>query len=906
MKKLILILLLATPILGTASHIVGGEFELIHISGSNYRLNLVLYFDKHNGNPGAKDQNITARIFRMWDNAPMMDVFLPLISEIEVAYSQPGCSIGDLDTDKLTYTTTISLSPNSFNHPAGYYVAWERCCRNYDITNIYSQPPGPAAIFAGQTFYLEIPPVVKNGEPFIDSTPRLFPPLSDYACKGKPYYVDFSGTDDDGDSLVYSLVTPLNTKGAIAVPPGGPGSRPYPDVLWAPGFSLDEVMRGAPDLAISTEGLLTVTPTMTGLFVFAAKCEEFRDGVKIGETRRDFQMLVVECRTAVPPVIKGRKLNDPSFTFRETMNVTFPHSIPNDARCIEVEVSDLDILNDFDGFTEQVRIRARVYGKASMQEVTFKTLTSATLNAAKTTATFTICFDECPPEKNTPYRIDIIAYDDACALPLLDTLRMTVTVQTPPNTPAHFVEPASDVVYSANEGDAKKIWPLKVVDDEGDLLTYGVKPKGFALASVGMNAILNRPTQGLLEGFFDWDPACDKYDFSVKRTFAVTLYADDDDFCSFNKPDSLHFNLTLIPPPNADPIIDTDLTTNASERFVDGGEVRIFEKIEFNVFGHDDDAGYPISFQAAGIGFKMIDYGMVFPLTAGEVDIASHFTWPLECSYFDLKERDVFVIEFILVDNSNKCKIYQADTVDVAFRILPPLNKQPELTMQNMHPETTVGVNAATTFLGKPIEFLFIGTDDDQTPVVDNIKIEMIGATGNLKPEGYSFSPVSGQRHIETKFFWNPDCSIFKDNLFLNNYEFKFRIFDDHCESAEADTVELKLNIEDYTSTDEAFEPPNVFTPNDDNFNDYFAMDGYEPRTKDDGIYDPNKEIGLPLDNCLNRFEYINIYNRWGKLVFTSDNRYFRWYAPDAAAGVYFYLLKFTNKDYKGSLTVRF
>ena len=219
MKQLILILLLCLPFLGAASHIVGGEFELLHISGNVYRLNLVLYFDVHNGNPGAKDLSATARIFRMRDNRVMKDVILPLTSESEVLYSQIECAIGDLVTSKLIYTSTVTLSDNEFNDPLGYYVAWERCCRNYEIDNIFSEVPSPGTIFAGQTFYLEIPPVVKNGKPFIDSSPRLFPPLSDYACKGKPYYVDFSGTDDDGDSLAYSLATPLNTKVGIALPP---------------------------------------------------------------------------------------------------------------------------------------------------------------------------------------------------------------------------------------------------------------------------------------------------------------------------------------------------------------------------------------------------------------------------------------------------------------------------------------------------------------------------------------------------------------------------------------------------------------------------------------------------------------------------------------------------------------
>jgi hypothetical protein len=212
------------------------------------------------------------------------------------------------------------------------------------------------SLFAGQTFYLEFPPVVKDGQPFINSTPRLFPPLSDYACPNRRYYIDFGGTDDDGDSLVYSLITPLSTKVGVALPP--PGPRPYPNVTFQPGFSVNNFMQGDPDLAISDDGFLTVTPRFQGLFVFAVRVEEFRNGVKLGEVRRDFQMLVIEsCPVAEPPSITGRMLNDTQ-VFEGNMNVTFSNTTSDQDRCIEVEVSDPDAAKMSDGFKEKISIRA--------------------------------------------------------------------------------------------------------------------------------------------------------------------------------------------------------------------------------------------------------------------------------------------------------------------------------------------------------------------------------------------------------------------------------------------------------------------------------------------------------------------------------------------------------------------
>src|SRR5258708_32579314 len=330
MKKFLFVSLLLVVLPVYASHIVGGEFELSHLNGYNYQLNMILYFDDIHGLSGAFDNSVAASIFRKRDNVFITSLTLPFISRTPVLYTQQTCSADSLKTDRILYSSSITLSPDTFNDPDGYYVTWQRWCRNYNITNIYSQPGG-GSLYAGQTFYLEFPPVVKSGQPFVNSSPHLFPPLSDYACPGRPYYVNFAGVDDDGDSIAYSLTTPLNTISQVALPSAAPG--PYPTVHWRPGFSLENIMNGSPDLRISSDGLLTCTPTMQGLFVFAVKAEEYRNGVKIGETRRDFQLFVVDgCEPDQAPQITGKKLADASFSYINNMSVSFSNTVADGDR----------------------------------------------------------------------------------------------------------------------------------------------------------------------------------------------------------------------------------------------------------------------------------------------------------------------------------------------------------------------------------------------------------------------------------------------------------------------------------------------------------------------------------------------------------------------------------------------
>lgn len=898
MKKLYLTLLLLVSFPLLASHIVGGEFELIHLSGSNYRLNLIIYFDQLNGNIGAKDPSARVYIYRKRDKQLMGSVLLTLNSESNVSYTQPSCSKGEIVTSKLIYTSTLVLAPDQYNDTAGYYVVWERCCRNYTITNIYSQVPQGTNISAGQTFYLEFPPVVKDGQPFVNSSPRLFPPLNDYACPFRPYYVDFAGIDDDGDSLVYTLTTPLNTTSNAALPP--PSAGPYPTVIWRPGYSLTNVINGLPDLRISTDGLLTATPRTQGLFVFAVKVDEYRNKIKIGESRRDFQMLVVDnCPSAEAPRIEGKKLTNNTFSTTGNLSVSFDNTITDEDRCINVRITDPDASKISDNFTEKISIRAvgLNFPNKNLKEI-LPEVTSATLINGSS-VDFKICFPRCPYFEGGPYQVGIIAQDDACSLPLSDTLRVTVNVQPPVNTDPYFTS-SKLTIDQLQEGDNKS-WAFQAKDNEGDELVVSILTDGFVLKDAGMTLEYSQVTPGLVNGVLKWDTFCDMYDFTKRTSFEVKIRIDDTDECDFGEPDYAVFKLNVNLPGNSDPIIDTDLTTNPSERFVPGVQRKINETLEFTVTGKDIVDNDFLTLSARGKDFALADYGISFPTVSGRGILQSKLKWDISCANVNPNKKDNFVLQFIVVDNSNKCRFYKADTVEVEVIISPPDNAKPMLQVEEAFGRS---INDTIEFvLGQPIQFNFLGTDTDTQPAKDVLTLSLFEASGSVEPEGYIFEPREGRSPVQSFFSWNPDCSIFKDNTFTNTYRFAFRLGDDKCYNSKADSVVLHFKVLDGSVTTDNFLPPNVITPNGDGFNDYFAVEGIDPGP-DDRNYDA--DINFPQDNCVNQFESVAIFNRWGNKVFGSTDRRFRWYAPNEAAGVYFYVFRFTNKEYKGSLSVRY
>ncbi|RAW02621.1 T9SS type B sorting domain-containing protein [Pseudochryseolinea flava] len=894
MKKLILLLFCVIAFEVSASHIVGGEFEIRYIPGSNFRydVRLILYFDGLFGEPNAMDQIINARIFRKHDNQLMENVQLHLYDTVNVEYFQKDCSNGSVVTLKLIYTLPLSggvpsskvMSSATYNHPEGYYIVWERCCRNYQITNIYSQQPedgsdkDPEA--AGQSFYLEFPPVVKDGKPFINSSPRLFPPLSDYGCPNQYYYIDFAGKDDDGDSLAYSIVTPMNTHQTVAFPQSGPA--PFDSVRWKPGFSRTNVMMGNPDLRITQDGLLTVTPTRSGLFVFGVRCVEYRDGVKIGEVRRDFQMFVLdglECPTPKPPVIEAKPKDAPDNAFvANNIQVNYAHDVSDENRCIQVRVSDADSQNPNDNKEENISIRVIPIGfkDPAVKEV-LPIDTTAVLKDGST-AIFEICFPECP-YLGGPFKLGIIAQDNACPLPRLDTIFVDVDINIPNNNPAIFQNDQVTATYL--EGQATPTWLVKATDANLDsirLRTPATDP--YDIFDYGFTFEQTKDQLGLVEGLLRWDTRCDVVDFSDRTNFDFYFLANDNDFCDYTPADTMKFDLAIDLYDFHSPTISTEISPDSIIN------AKLFETIDFDVIGKDQDND-KVKLIARGLDFDFATSGISFTERSALGNVVSPAVWMLNCDNIPLDDQQEFRMQFIVVDEENRCHYYLADSINVKVKVSKPSNKNPELVVTG---------NKDAYTLGETISFELVGSDVDVSPT-DKLKIELANADGTTPPQGYTLE-ADAPFGPNAKFSWTPGCEIFANDVYTNDYTFTFRVLDDRCYNEKDTALDVTFSIKDVERETVSFLPPNVISPNNDGKNDFFAM----ARRDDSG----NLISILPNDNCTGTFVKFIIYNRWGTKVFETNDRDFKWSPEDDHGGVYFYTLKYSTFDYKGTIVLTF
>ncbi|WP_221392235.1 gliding motility-associated C-terminal domain-containing protein [Dyadobacter sp. NIV53] len=314
LKTFILLTWLITGNQVKANHIVGGELRMKSVGSGKFEISLIQYWDKKNliiPTPtvgGNRDPDAELYIYSKRNNMLMDLLTVTYNSTSQIEYQNKACATSrSLETLTGIYTGTISLQSGRYNDPEGYYIVWERCCRNDDINNIVN--PGEN----GMVFYLEFPPLT-----VVNTSPVFQAPNGQYICINRDFTMNMSATDEDGDELRYTLVTPMRGNTSPDDPIGNDSRKNgYPLVTWINGVSLNNVISGSQPLRIDNDGLLKVNANRIGLYVFTIQCEELRNGKRIGLVRRDFQLLVIDCNDETPeqPVVMvdNKPVNEISF-----------------------------------------------------------------------------------------------------------------------------------------------------------------------------------------------------------------------------------------------------------------------------------------------------------------------------------------------------------------------------------------------------------------------------------------------------------------------------------------------------------------------------------------------------------------------------------------------------------------
>lgn len=277
----------------SATHIVGGEITYRCLGNNKYEIILTVYRDCYYGDPNVGFDDPA------WLGFYSTATKLPILSlgpqgVVNVPYDATDtldqqltseCNIigQDICVHRAVYRKVVTLPKLA----GGYTVVYQRCCRNQTLQNI------EVPLNSGAVFSIEI------SEKALDecnSSPRYedWPPI--YICANKPLDYDHSAIDDDGDQIIYRLCNPYmsgdTSEGRIFPPP----PPPFDTVVWAPGYSLQNLLGGPDPLRIDQNtGIIQGTPTIIGQFLVGVCAEEFRNGVLLSRIRRDFQYNVRDC-----------------------------------------------------------------------------------------------------------------------------------------------------------------------------------------------------------------------------------------------------------------------------------------------------------------------------------------------------------------------------------------------------------------------------------------------------------------------------------------------------------------------------------------------------------------------------------------------------------------------------------
>lgn len=273
-----------------ATHIVGGEISYEDLGGGTYRIRLVVYRDcgPTNANGTGFDDAASVGIFNgagQLVNVVNIPLSFQNVGEVPVVLENPcGTPPPSVCVEQAVYQQVVDIGES----PNGFTLSYQRCCRNPSIINLTNPDD------AGATFTTQIPGTSVTEDENSSPVWNSLPPVA--LCAGFDFFFDHSATDADGDSLAYSLCSPMFGGTPNQPAPNPPNGPPYTDVNWAPGYSATNPIDGNPAFEIDpVTGYLTGMPTQAGQYVIGICVEEWRDGQLLSNSNRDFQFNVTVC-----------------------------------------------------------------------------------------------------------------------------------------------------------------------------------------------------------------------------------------------------------------------------------------------------------------------------------------------------------------------------------------------------------------------------------------------------------------------------------------------------------------------------------------------------------------------------------------------------------------------------------
>jgi hypothetical protein len=271
-----------TTITSNAWHLTGGEMFYECLGNNQYQITIQVYRDFNTQQGSAFDNPLLLSVFDGNGQTPngfSNPLSIPY-NNVSMLSNQNFCAINTLDFEMATYTTYLTLPLNA----SGYHISYQRCCLNANISNVFNPNNyGMTLTTFISTYALSV----------CNSSPQFNHNVTPTFCIGSPILMDYSGSDINGDSLVYSFSEPYHGL-STANPSGISSPPPYSYVPFIPPYTVNQPL-GTNITIDSSTGIISGVLNNAGNYYFGIKIADYQNGILISETRRIFLIHMVAC-----------------------------------------------------------------------------------------------------------------------------------------------------------------------------------------------------------------------------------------------------------------------------------------------------------------------------------------------------------------------------------------------------------------------------------------------------------------------------------------------------------------------------------------------------------------------------------------------------------------------------------
>ena len=294
MKQILFILaFICSFFVADAKHITGGEMIYDYMgpgtspNSKTYRITLRLFRDDNCFDCAIMPLSVSIGIYDN-NNNQLLGTYrnIPLSSSEQLPLNPLPPCITNPPTLAYTvgyYSYTTELPDNT----NGYTAAYQTCCRIDGIRNV------PNSV--GATYITQIPGTNILGLNGTDNSSRFSQGIS-VVCYNKPFTLDFSATDPDGDSLIYSLCDAFNGGAAVNASYTTPAAPPYGFLSYINGYSGTTPL-GTQATINSQTGIISGIAPDAGKYVVSVCVSSYNKatGQFRAVHRKDFIITVAPC-----------------------------------------------------------------------------------------------------------------------------------------------------------------------------------------------------------------------------------------------------------------------------------------------------------------------------------------------------------------------------------------------------------------------------------------------------------------------------------------------------------------------------------------------------------------------------------------------------------------------------------